>query len=415
MTERVSIVETEFILRSAMESRLPLRLLGAGKSVRALVREVRKDALVLDAPVLEKRRLNPWENLCAYFNFRGKDMTFSSKVLRQEGGRISLAYPDRILRSPARKHPRIPSPRDFSLEITLENEKLRLNYPQCGEYSDVSLPDLREGFDTSSLHSLLDSFRARSSGMASECRAVLFKERKPEAIEEALLAHYGRTLFIPSTGSPLPSVDPYPESRIITASMAREFEGPASAREGSRFDRALAEKPGKGINAEVWCPIQYFQYVVGYVYLANRGDRAVAMDFSVVDCAWEFSRILAYYLKVQNYFKPEGEAKSRSHNAAIVDLSASGCLLSIPKTTMAMRIKNGSMLEMRLSYPEGSLHTRGRVVRRYDEKEGAYYGVSFLDIPLEEMRVFFPKLYELPYSGEESLSGEASVAIGEDE
>jgi len=413
MAENVNLVETEFILREAQQHNIPIRLHGAGKTISARIVDIKRDSIFFSLQEAEKKNIGAWETLSAYFDFRGTDMTFSSKTVRFDRGQLVLAYPEHLLRSPARKHPRVPCPKGFSLEIMLENEKVHLNYPQCGEYSDVSLPDLREGFDITSMNTLVESFRARLSGMATESKVVLFKERAPETIEEILLAHFGKTLFIPSTKSALPSEDPYPEPRIITAAMVSEYEGASAIMEGSRFERALVSKIGRAVNAEVWCPIQYFQYVVGYVYLANKADRPISMDFSVVDYAWEFSRILAYYLKTQNYFKPNQKSEPITHAAAIVDLSASGCLLSIPKTTLSMRIKTGSLLDMNIKHPEGVLSSKGRVVRRFDDKEGAYYGVSFLDLEEKDLLVLYPEIYEIPYSGLEEGGGEARMTTRE--
>jgi hypothetical protein len=412
MAEQVNLVETEFILREALQLKIPMRLHGAGKTATSRVQEIRKDSIVMDAQGVDVKRYSPWENLSVYFDFRGKDMTFTTRVLRLDCSHLALSYPEHLLRSPMRKYPRVPCPRGFSLELTLENEKVHLNYPQCGEYSDVSLPDLHQGLDVSTLNSLIESFRKKSINMASECRVVLFKGRDPAGIEEKLLASYGKTLFIPSSRSPLPSADPYPESRIITAGMLSDYEGPDALIEGSRFERALISKIGRAVNAEVWCPIQYYQYVVGYVYMANKADRPKSMDFTVVDCAWEFARILAYYLKTCNYFKPDESSDPVTHAAGIVDLSAAGCLLCIPQTALALRIKIGSVLDIRLIHPDGSFSTRGKVVRRYDEKDGAFYGVLFLGFKAEDMRLLYPRIYEVPYQESMDGSGEARLPTG---
>ena len=412
MAEQVSIVETEFILREAQQRRIPVRLHGAGKTFSACVLDVRKGSILLTRGELGERKISPWESFSAYFDFRGKDMTFSSKVLKLEGDSIVLAYPEHLLRSPARRHPRVPCPKGVSLEIMLENEKVRLNYPQCGEYSDVCLPDLREGFDISTLNALIDSFRNRSSHMASESRVVLFKERGPESVEERLLARYGKILFIPSTRSPLPKEDPYPESRIITAALESEYEDSEDALGGALMDNAMISKISRAVNAEIWCPILYYQYVVGYVYMVNKADRPQAMDFSVVDCAWEFSRILAYYLKTHNYFKSEEDTHPLTHPAAIVDLSASGCLLSIPQTTLAMRVKTGAVLDLSLMLPDGTFSVRGKVVRRFEDGSGAYYGVSFLNIEERDMNRLYPTIYEVPYSPTAEEFGEARILVG---
>ncbi|MBN2874874.1 MAG: PilZ domain-containing protein, partial [Spirochaetales bacterium] len=249
------------------------------------------------------------------------------------------------------------------------------------------MPALSVGFDTASIHDLLESFRSIASTMYSKSGIVMFnKGRKPETVEERLIADYGRTLLLTSMKSPLPAHDPYPDGRIITQTQADAFEGPSIFLEGSALERNRAEKSSSGILSELFCPVLYYQYVVGYVYLMNDSSKKTCLDFRAVDFAWEFSRILAHSLKTNNYFRLDENHAPDPYKPRVVDLSAGGCLLMMPKVAFKIKLKHGSVLDISISRDgeDSSVRIKGRVARRFDDKDNEYYGVAFIN-PEQDM------------------------------
>ncbi|GAB1457297.1 hypothetical protein MASR2M48_26050 [Spirochaetota bacterium] len=168
--------------------------------------------------------------------------------------------------------------------------------------------------------------------------------------------------------------------------MADAFEGPSVFIEGSaRSSAGRAEKTASGIISELYCPILYYQYVIGYIYLMNDENRKTCLDYRSVDFAWEFAHILAYTLKTNNYFKLDEQYIADPYKPQVVDLSSSGCLLLMPKSSFKVKLKHGSVLDMSISRadPATSVTMKGRVTRRFDDRENEYYGVAFITTEME--------------------------------
>jgi hypothetical protein len=150
-----------------------------------------------------------------------------------------------------------------------------------------------------------------------------------------------------------------------------------------------------GIVSELYCPILYYQYVVGYVYLMNDEARKACLDYRAVDFAWEFSHILAFSLKSNNYFKLDEDSVVDPYKPKVVDLSASGCQLLMPKATFKVKLKKGSVLDITISRGDtgASVVVKGRVARRFDDRENEYYGVAFLNAEEDALAALRKSLY----------------------
>ncbi|MGD9938404.1 MAG: hypothetical protein AB7T74_01255, partial [Clostridia bacterium] len=296
MPKFATFIELEFILKEVMRAASAVIIHGSGKSLSAVIHDFGKDFLTLDykdgGPEVEDFKL--WEEVSVYLANHEQRSTFKAKVNKIGAGRLVLGLPDKILKAPQRNAVRVPPPRNVSLSFFLQEEVVSIDCPESREYTEIDLPVLREGFDTSSMNNLVESFRRKASELVVKNGIVMFnKGRKPVSVEEEILCYYGRAILVASTMSTLPVVDPYPDGRIVTQSMVDDYERTRSILEGSRFETARLEKALSGIVAEAWCPILYYQYVVGYVYLMNDQSRPVSLDFRAIDFSWEFARILA--------------------------------------------------------------------------------------------------------------------------
>lgn len=375
----VTFIEKEFILSQVRRSGGTVVVFGSAKSATCTVASFDKDTLALDGNTLELEAFRSWEQVSAYLMYQGQRLAFSAKVRKADGPRLVLTMPEKLLKAPQRKSIRVPPPRGLTLEFYLQNERIRIDCPESQEYLDIELPELREGFDVSSINSLLDSFRRKAGSRYTKNGVVMFsKTRSPSSVEEQMIASMGRCLLIASTRSPLPAEDPYPEGRIITQNMAENYEGPAIFLNGSELEKSRLKKAEAGIVSEVYCPILYYQFVVGYIYLMNDINKKVCMDFSAVDFAWEFGRILTYSLKTHQYYRADENFTPTPHAPEVLDLSATGCLFVLPKASYPVRFRKSSVLEMRILSGSCSLDLRGRVVRHFNDRDGEYYGVAFL-------------------------------------
>jgi len=396
---RIDRVEREFILVTAAESKTEARLRAAGRSLKCRV--VAADGVRVGFAVGgTSAYFSPREQVSVCFDFRGQAVAFDAPVLKSASGIVELGIPESMYRSLSRRWARVNRPKSLSVAFLLQDTELSLDCPESEEWVDVELPELRAGLDSSNLSALVDSFKAKASAIASEGRVIMYKDRGPADLAEEMAARIGRVLYVPSTLGALPQSDPYPAGRIVTREMAEEFEGPSSMSLGSKLSSYLRGRAAEGLSSGLWCPVVYYRYAVGIVHIANGPDSRRALDFGAVDLAWEFSRILAWFLKRHGYFAQSatGAAPKRG---SIIDASPSGLLAALP--VGGPKIEQGSVIRLRLGLNDKNIVCSGKVARRYNEGGMSFCGIAFMDLSAQDMATLSLGLYgeeeELPAGG----------------
>jgi hypothetical protein len=383
---RIERVEREFILAAAAESGMDARIQVPGASLKCRIASAEGGKLRFACSEAQPV-LPPRSRVSVFFDFRGQGVAFDSTLAGLSEGGIELDLPECMYRSLSRRWPRVASPRDLSVEFLLPDAGLKLDCPESDEWTEVELPELREGLDSQSLTSLVDSFKAKAAGLSCEGRVAMYKDKGPADIAEETASKFGRVLFVPSTLGSLPINDPYPSGRIVTLDMASDLEGPAAAAMGSLLSSLLKELALQGISTALWCPVLYYRYVVGMVIMSKAEG---ALDFGAVDLAWEFSRVLAYFLKRHGYFADSGEGEGPTRGA-IVDASPSGLLAAVPKK--GPNLMPGSSLRLRLGVKGRSIVCSAKIARRYEERGTRFYGIAFSDLGAADMALVSSGLY----------------------
>jgi PilZ domain len=387
---RIDRVEREFILSTAAEAKIAARLRAEGRSLRCRVVDFDAGSLgfAIDG---EGPSFSPREQVSVSFDFRGQAVAFDAPVISSASGHVELEMPQSMYRSLSRRWARVMKPKNLSVDFILPDAELSLECPISDEWVDVELPELRAGLDSSNLASLVDSFKAKASAMASEGRVVMYKDRGPADYAEEMATKMGRILYVPSAVGALPHADPYPAGRIITQAMAADFEGLDAFAEGSKLSAYLGERAAGGFHSGIWCPILYYRYAVGIVQIANERDRPQALDFGAVDLAWEFSRVLAWFLKRHGYFVETAGSAAAAKRGSIVDASPAGLLVVLPSG--GPKIEQGSVIRLRLGLKDRGVVCSGKVARRYDEGEEKYCGIAFMDLTAQDKAMLSLDLY----------------------
>ena len=403
MAVRIDRIEREFILSTAVESKTEARLRAAGKSMKCLVANLSNKSVGF-MPADGDLPFAPRERVSVCFDFRGQAVAFEAPVLKSALGIVELGLPEAMYRSLSRRWPRVSAPADLSVEFILPDAELTLDCPESESWADVELPELRQGLDSHSLSALVESFKGKASEIASEGRVIMYKDKGPADVAEEMAAKFGRTLYVPSTLGPLPEADPYPVGRIITRGMADEFEAPSAVAQGSKLAAYLQGRATEGLKSGLWCPVIYYRYAVGLVYMANGPERPRALDFEAVDLAWEFSRILAWFLKRHGYFADSGIG-AEPRKGSIIDASPAGLLAAIPSGRSS--IEQGSIIRMRLILKDKSIVCSGKVARRYDEGDMSFCGIAFMDLSAQDTSLLWIRLYGEgeKFSATDSLEG----------
>ena len=396
MSTAVSRIEKEFILKTLSERAAPMEMRYRNHWISCTLKEVNPADIVLKFVDIPKEPLRVGEKVDLFFKFRGARMTFRSHLIAFDQEEARVAFPKGIYRDLSRGYERVTPPGDVGISFLIQGEKVELNFPKSASYEAPEEPTATPNFDASKITNLLQAFREKARELASEHRIVMFRERKPETFEEQLIAHTGKIFLYPQSINPnVPEKDLVLSTKILSQEEVILSE---TSRGKELFDvlQTIAtvnkEKERKGIIQELYCPILFHQYVVGYLYLVMFKAGALRYTQKVVEFVSQFARLLAYSLMVNGYFKGE-PVKEKVEIAEIVDISASGILFALPREQYESLFQLFMDLEFTLSIGGRNLKIGGRVMRKFTDQTHLYIGIMFLDIQEADRLFLMEYLY----------------------
>lgn len=397
MIQNVAQIEKEFLLKTLIQNKQIVRFHGFTTTGTGIITVM--DRLTITVALTETfddSSFSICEHITGYFDYHGTTYAFDTTVRETNLKHMKIDPPAKLLRSLQREYVRIRKPKNIQVQFYLANEEIRLNYPVCPEYISVDDIQPTSYFSGKKITDMIAAFKEKVADKCKSNTILMFRNKKPETFEEELISKTGKVLFIPSTSSCLPKNDPYPEGRIITEQIEESFESADFFIAGSQFEKMLKEKKSRNITSEIWCPIVYYQYVVGYIYLVNSGTES--FDVSMVDFIWDFSRALAFELKRSGYFAGEIQTGSPIHHkAAILDMSPGGMLISLPESEIRTPIREGSIFAVDISLNKNEVHCSAKVARRFEENGAVSYGTTFINLSPENLINLFEFLYRRPF------------------
>ena len=389
----ITRVEREFILQQLSKTHGKLLVLGPGKNGSCTVADYTKDFLAVQVKQETYEAFKSWESITCFGLHAGQRFIFSTKIRKVEGNLFYLGIPDHMYKAPKRRHIRMPVPKTVKMYTTIKNRNLKIQFPESSECDDVYLPDTINWKGKNDLRTLVSEFKYKANGLSVVNGIVMFQSKQePAKIEEKLVVHYARALLIPNMKKPLPTAEELNDDRLISREMLESFEGPTVFLDVETLGKANLRKSDNHITSELYVPIQYFQYTVGYVYLMNDYRMTEELGIGELDFAWEFAHVLSYHLHKSDYFHV-GEANPESLEPELLDLTPGGCLLSISKEIYPLLLKKGYILTINILTPENKYELRGKVVRNYGDISNFFYGIQFVDMDIETEQALSVLLY----------------------
>lgn len=388
-------IEKEFFMKSLFDEKLPV----------IFIKDRIEYILRLDCPAGEELvfrpdrpmgKLKSKAKLPLVFDYRGQIIDFTVEVLSQKDELIFCKTPEMIYKNLDRNYLRVDAPSDLKILFTFQGDRYNLTFPKVGEYESVSSNDLGRDMDPGNLSELIKQITAMLSNFADGYKIVNFKEKKPETMEERLVAETGKTLFIPSTVGFLPKTDPYPKKRIITEDMFKRYlesTGVSAAFLEENCERFLKYKYDDGIYSDAWVPILFHEYVIGYIHIWIESQKKLPIDFSALDSVYQLAKILAFALKENGYFE-HGKMRNKPFEGRVLDISASGLLFAYPlATNLWATLLIDSDLTVAIEATGRAMNLTGKIVRRFKDKMAGYFGCRFIDMAPEDTRFLFERLY----------------------
>lgn len=413
MGARVGRIVKEFVFKSLIEQNVELNIHGQRKEMAGSVLDIRDEYLEVEIRSGHPDLFSVNENVQVYFFFQNNYHTFESVILEKGQGRIKLFHPEGVYKNPQRKNERVRISDRAEVFFTIKGQKVELNFPRSNRYTELS-PEVinsRIDFDYSSIKSLYKNFREKTMDEVSEARIVMMREKVLDKYEEKVMAATGKMLWIPSTEEDFPTSDPYPDERLITRRDLVKYEEALDRPPHvitSKLGNILYEKQKKQIHSELFCPILYDLYLVGYVYLCNKEDRKEKISKDLLEYTYDFSRVLGYSLHLTGYFTSD-DSMERRYEAPIIDISASGLLFAHPRADLFDNLLIHTDMEVTVRFPERTMVIGSRVRRKFQDAERCYFGIQFLGISQEDLNFLFEKLYAKPYSIEEENKWEGGT------
>ncbi len=387
-------VQKEFILRELIDRKTGVELHYGTRRCTGVLSDFSEYRLTIGVPA--SHGLREREIVRAYFSSGGHVMTFRTRVRRIEPEHLIVDNPDAIYRRLQREFERVQPPDDFSARLFFEGLPLGLDFPSSLRYVEPEAEiNLSSRFDPSSIADLLKSFRDYATSMQAESKIVMFRSRRPASFAERIITRSGRILLLPMNDRIAHEVG---VEHVLTEedvhSLAMEQlhdEATLMADFASELERIASFERG----SELYAPILYRRYVVGYLALVGGSAAKRFFEPEIVDYVREFCSVLAYSLNENGYF--EGSVRPEPTQAEIVDISASGVLVALPADSPDM--STGASVEVSIDTPERTLRIGSRVVRSIQSAERRFFAIRFIEIETDDANYLMQVLYGGQYDG----------------
>jgi hypothetical protein len=393
-------VEKDYILGMLSENRMPVRVHARDRSVEGTMVEGDEGVVTVECEEREGREFTAGEGVRVYFTYYGHTMTFETEV-KKAGSPLILKHPNGLVKNLERKFERVDSPEGLTMSFLYEDVVVELGFPRTQTWQEADEPIISEYFDEERLEELIAQFRSKASEFAEHGSIVMFRDREPESYEEQLITTTGKSLYLPRLSRGLPQKGSEEGRPIITADELPEEEredapGGKNREQSREYFREKSRE--RGIIAELYVPIVYLNYVVGYVYMASQSQEFPPFSLRTLDFAIEFSYVLVHALKKYGYFEGEERREVKEYTPHIINISAAGVLFSYPTGELTKSIGVYTDLELFFEIKGRRIKISSRVMRKYRSGEYTLFGVQFLEIAPEDFRFLFDYVYGRPFT-----------------
>jgi hypothetical protein len=409
MSTPVKRIEKDFLLKVLYDEQIPVMYLrNRTEYILTLTKPV-KDQMVFkpDRPVVD---LKNRKKIDLMFDYRGNIVSFSAEVVSFKDDLITALAPDYLYKDLDRSYSRVQTPSDLQVEINFLGDRYSLSYPKINAYDSGDIGALVQSLDPKNLTGLIGQLASWIKGYADGYKMVIFKDVKPSTTEERVVAETGKALYLPTTMGTFPESDPYPKGRLITEEIFKRYletTGIDFSFVDEACSRFIKAKSDEGFFSDLWVPILFQEYVIGYIHLWINKEGKLPFDFGVIDSLYQFTAILASSLKMNGYFEG-GKLKTESFGGKVIDISASGLLFVYPQSPLANSLLPDIELSLKLTTDRRTVNTNARIVRRYKDTTQWYFGIRFLDMAPEDMRFLFEYIYGKTFTDTDAafLSGQ---------
>ena len=399
MATPIKRIEKDFLLKVLYDDQIPIMYLKGQSHFILILEKPAKGEMSFKAnrPV---DGLRTRKKLDLMFDYCGQVITFTTEVSSFKDAYILAKEPEFLYKNLERSFSRVSSSPNLEVHLMFSGDRYSLSYPRIGEFEDMDGEQFIKSIDPKNLNALIAQMSTWVKGYASGSKLMIFKDVKPSVLEEHLLAETGKTLYLPSVEAGFPEEDLWPKKRVVTGENFKRYLESTGV-PYDNLDEACAhflkEKHDSGILSDIWVPILFQEYVIGYVHIWIDTADKPPFDYGVIDTMHQFAKILANSLKVNGYFET-GKIRSQTFGGKIIDISPSGLLFSYPHSALSSALLPNSELSVRLASPRRTVNCKAKIIRRYKDASYGYFGCRFSELAPEDLRFLFEYLYGKPFT-----------------
>jgi hypothetical protein len=403
MATDVKRIEKEFLMKVLYDEQIPMILLKDRTEYILILDQPAKNGMVF-RPEMPISKLKPKTEMKLLFDYRGQKINFSVEIDYIKESLIYCEIPNVFHKNLDRSFSRVEAPPDMNVKFAFRGERYNLSFPKLLEFESENVSDLLKNVNPKDISGLIDQMADWIKKYANGYKMTTFKDSKPETTEERIISETGKVLFLPSTLGYFPQSDPYPKKRIITEDMFKRYmesTGVSFSFLNDACNRYIKGKFEEGFFSDAWVPILFQEYVVGYIHLWINKEGKLPFDFGVIDHMLEFSKMLAFSLKMNGYFE-SGKLPNDLFDGKIIDISASGLLFAYP-SNLASHLLVDSELKVVIISPKRKVLAVAKIVRRFKDGVLSYFGCRFLDMAPEDLRFLFEFIYGKPFTDADAM------------
>jgi hypothetical protein len=409
MATPIKRIEKDFLIKVLYDEQIPIMHIKGQTQYVLIVEKPTKGQMFFksDRPL---EGIKARKKLDLLFDYRGQVIIFTVEVAAFKDDRIVTLEPEFLYKNLDRSFSRVSTPADLHVQFSFFRDRYVLSYPKVSEYEPVEQSELIKTMNPQNLGALIDQMAAWIKEYASGYKLVIFRDVKPTATEERLLAETGKAFYLPSTKGSFPATDPYPKKRIITEDIFKRYlesTGVNLIFVDDACERFIEQKNKAGILSDLWVPVLFQEYVIGYIHIWINKEGMLLFDQAVIENMYQFAKVLAYSLKINGYFE-SGKIKNEPFEGKIIDISASGLLFAYPNTAFAAMLMPETELSIHLITERRTIITKAKIVRRHKDNTQGYFGCRFYEMEPEDLRFLFEYIYGKTFSDKDAafLSGQ---------
>jgi hypothetical protein len=410
MGVQVNRIEKEFILTNLIHQKEEVSVHGHRKETRCRILSFTEELLVFQNAEATNIAFSRDEDVRVFFAYHSNYYTFASRVTAWSDGELTVLNPKSIYRDPRRKYERVKLA-GIRLFFRLEDDKPELDFPKTETFTMVENLEIPDSVDPRGIGELIASFRASLQGTASDHRIVMYRDQKPQTFEELITVKTGKALWIPSTDDDFPLNDPGFSGNVIVKKEVEEYfadTGTPPYLVRSEISNLLYTKAKSGVLSEVYCPILYQEYAVGYIWVVSKKPGTTLFDGDFLEYVVQFSRVLSHSLEVNGYYR-QARKTEVEHDLPVIDVSASGLLFAAASPELDTKLDLFHDMTFRMDLGGRSVSLGTRIMRKFNDGANHYFAAQFLDVKDEDLNFIFEYLYGKPFDGKAQAAWEGGA------